>query len=155
MVVLEPQALLRHVRCTASLCPMYYIHGMLCNRRSRISHPTPLLMPESLYAEENLSSADAVQGSIAIYNPPYQSHCDGDSFNKDPSYGSTVIFLLLGMAFDRVHAVVNRLVEPLIARSPHSFDVTTSRCSQTRLNIVKMEVVSRVSKAPDSSTLPR
>ena len=112
-------------------------------------------MPESLYAEENLSSADAVQGSIAIYNPPYQSHCDGDSFNKDPSYGSTVIFLLLGMAFDRVHAVVNRPVEPLIARSPHSFDVTTSRCSQTRLNIVKMEVVSRVSKAPDSSTLPR
>jgi hypothetical protein len=73
----------------------------------------------------------------------------------DPSHGSTVIFLLLGMAFDRVHAVVNRPVEPLVARSPHSFDVTTSCCSQTRLNIVKMEVVSRVPKAPDSSTLPR
>lgn len=84
MVALEPQALLQHVRCTASLCPMYYILGMLCNRRLRISHPTPLLMPESLYAEENLSSADAVQGNIAIYNPPYQSHCDGDSFNHGP-----------------------------------------------------------------------
>lgn len=26
-------------------------------------------MPESLYTEENLSSVDAVQGSIAAYNP--------------------------------------------------------------------------------------